>query len=155
MSNEVELSEETQKIVEATKKNATVSGNVINLDPEHSLHKEMLPDGLTAEMVRNSQRYIQKLVAGSVAAAGDIALEMFKEDKDLSQVTVEPVRLFNDSVFFTIKRETIKHNPKTGERIVKHGFVDSTYRARATRSSGEMGKVKQKLHSLYEEVLGG
>ena len=154
MSKEVELSEVAQATSTAAKKQATVTGNVINVDPDKNLAIELLPEGLNAATVRRSQRYIQNVVAGALDAAGEVALEMFKEDDELNKVVVEQVKLFDDSVSFTINRETPKRNPDTGEAVTKYGYVDTTYRSRCTRKSGDMGKVKQRLYSLYEEVLG-
>jgi hypothetical protein len=131
------------------KENLAVQDGAIEEKEKHSVYDQNLPDGITPETVKSISKYNASFVNASHIAVGQMAAELFKEDKKKQTVNAS-IGFFgpDDTVDITVHRSKTFTNSfaKEGEpkEVEKTLYMQSSTTVRSNNGSG--------LRSLKEEL---
>lgn len=126
-----------------------------------TLYADLLPEALTAEVVKVYQDHTSDLVAATAEALANIAIPAFKADPKLEQLSVE-FGCGSDSLAGTIQRSKdypAGGIPKEGETrdpnatITKYGIVSMKYGVNAHANKGSLKKVRDGINKRAAEAL--
>jgi hypothetical protein len=131
------------------KENLAVQDGGIEEKEKHSVYDQNLPEGITPETVKSISKYNAAFVNASHIAVGQMAAELFKEDKKKQTVNAS-IGFFgpDDTVDITVHRSKTFTNSfaKEGEpkEVEKTLYMQSSTTVRSNNGSG--------LRSLKEEL---
>lgn len=128
---------------------------------EEGLYEKTLPEGITLEQLKAVQQHNTALVAATALAVGEIAVDAFKADKELTRVSTEfPVA--NDKIGANVLRSReypAGGIPKEGEvrdpsaKITKYGVIEASYETASNGNKGELKKVRTQIGALAAAAL--
>ena len=108
--------------------------------------------GTTMENYKQHTALNSAIASGLTEAFAEAALPVFKSNKDLQTVELVLPTVGRDNFTVTIDRTAEYQNPKTKEKIVKHGIVNLNHNVNGTRK-GEYGSVKRQIAQQWTEAL--
>lgn len=91
--------------------------------------------GLTPEKVTAVRAYDKAFTRASVSTVATMALDIFKKDKSVENVSSNSIHMLGNKLEVSVDRTKTLKNPGTGEAIVRHGYV--TVSAVAGHASGK------------------
>lgn len=148
----------TTKISEAVKNLSTQlkdefklgEAGVVEVSPD-AYEKTLEGTGLTMEVVEQVQTHQANVVAASGLALGEMGLDAFKKDKDLSQVSVE-LKAGKDVLGGVFARSKQVPDGQGGMQT-KYGVLSSRVQVNGAANKGELKKVRTHLAEMAKGVL--
>jgi len=145
-----------QDIVDLSK---LIAGEIkINKDgivevPE-DLFEKTLPENISLNQVRDVQRHCGNVLAASLHALSEPAIDAFKKDKKLESVSMS-YKVGDDVQSHVIERSRMTGAPG-GEKTARFGYSVSKHDVRASGSNrGELKKVRQLISNMASEAALG
>lgn len=128
---------------------------------EADLYEKSLPEGITMDQLKTIQTHNTQLVAATALAVGELAVNAFAKDAELSRVTAEVV-VGSDKIGTNVLRSRdypAGGIPKEGEvrdpnaRITKWGVIEASYEVASNGNKGELKKVRAHIGALAAAAL--
>ena len=110
-------------------------------------YRELMPDGVTPEVVAAVSNYNSTFIAASAKAFGEIAMDAMEKNNKLNRGSIE-IEMEKDGVKHIVDREGRYPNPTGGAEIVKHGVVSTAFTVQAGRKVGQLKSVREELAEL-------
>lgn len=137
------------------KSGLVAQGNIIKETNPHSVYNDNLPEGITANQVEELSKYNGKFVTATHIAVGEMAADIFKNNKNIETVEAE-VGYFgkNDSISINVARSKTFQNhlakDPSEKEVVKHLVMQTTVSSSSIKGSG----LKAVRDSMSEEFAG-
>lgn len=139
----------------------TLADNGVVL-PAADLYEKSLPEGITTDQIKAIQQHNTALVAATGLAVGELAIDAFKADKDLTRVSTEFAAVGDKISTAVIRSREYPAGgiPKEGEvrdpnaKIVKYGVIEAAYEVASNGNKGELKKVRTHIGALALAALG-
>lgn len=134
------------------KDNLTVESNIIKEKEPHSVYYANLPEGITKKEIEEISKYNSKFVTAAHVAIGEVAAEIFNDDKNIDTVEAE-INYFgkNDSINVTVFKEKVyqNHLAKDDEpkEVTKHLVMTTSINTVSSKGYG----LKAVRESMTEE----
>jgi len=130
--------------------------------PAADLYEKSLPEGITTDQIKAIQQHNTALVAATGLAVGELAIDAFKADKDLTRVSTEFAAVGDKISTAVIRSREYPAGgiPKEGEvrdpnaKIVKYGVIEAAYEVASNGNKGELKKVRTHIGALALAALG-
>lgn len=149
----VDLEEKLQGLIksnaEVTK--PTDTDRVVNVSSD--AYKDGLETaGLTTDSVTAVRSYDKAFTRAGVAVVSDMALDIFKKEKAVSNVSTSAIPMMGNKLEVSVDRTRTLKNPGTGEAIVRHGYI--TVSATAGYASGkDIKTLRDELMETAKKTL--
>lgn len=144
-----ELREMANKFKEAAKATADAATGTVTLPADFVM--SLAPEGLTVESHERDRKFFDLVNNAATLAGSELAVELFKKNKDLQTVSLHAPVWKKDSYEGTFKRQGQSRNVKTGE---VSNYVGSVAVGRinvvSTRTQTEWQSIKANMRSLAE-----
>lgn len=144
-----DLLEMKEKIMEVAKANVDAATGTITLPADFVM--SLAPEGLTAETHERDRKFFDLVNNAATLAGSEMAVDLFKDNKDLQTVSLHAPVWKKDAYEGTFKRNGQSRNVKTGE---VSNYVGSIGVGRitvvSTRTQAEMQAIKQNMRALAE-----
>lgn len=132
-----------------------VNGSELTLKEPEKAYESTLPETVTLEQAKIVHKHDRSYVEGFTYAAGEKALEVLKENKDLTHVNAS-TNVGAANIDVTVKRVgsvLIPAKEKGGESTTKE-VIGYTQVKQTTSGGAEIKRVKQHIHDLATKLLG-
>ena len=144
-----ELREMADKIKEAAKATADATTGTVTLPADFIFANA--PEGLTVETYERDRKFLDLVNNAATLAGSELAVDLFKKNKDLQTVSLHAPIWNKDSYEGTFKRQGQSRNVKTGE---VSNYVGSVGVGRinqvSTRTQTEWQAIKANMRNLAE-----
>jgi len=152
-SKDIKFKGTTTAISEVLAKGLTIGKDGIAVLSEDAI-EAALPEGVTLESIKVHHDLRDALIAGSLHALGDPAINALKKDKKLDSVSLS-FKVANDTVSHVVERSRLTGMPG-GEKKEQFGFATSKYEVQgSSKNRGELKKVHTLIKSLAAEAALG
>lgn len=123
---------------------------------EKDAYTSTLPEGLTAEVVKQVSDHNVTFVAAGAKAFGDLAQEAMVSDKKIDRLTAIFPMTGKDKTEMSYDRSVTTPNLAVpGESITKYGVLKAKVDFVADNNSGQYKAVRNQLKELAEAALAG
>lgn len=117
--------------------------------------EKTLPDDLPVEMVKKTLNHLTDTTAAFTLAAGEMAEDMCKADKSVSDVSAKLKILNHGSVVSDYSRHSTRPTSITDRTPVDvYGGVKTRVKLNAQKNSGELSKVRSTLAERGAALFG-
>lgn len=145
MSDKVELKDTFYKSIEVAKDGS------VTVD-EKAFDQALEVAGVTKEQYKDVVALNGAIASGFTEALAERALPVFKANKSLETIEATLPTVGRDNFKVSIDRTAEYQNPKTKEKIVKHGIVNLQHNVNGTRK-GEFGSIKKQIAEQWTAAL--
>lgn len=129
------INAQTRAMADAIKPLLSIAGS--NVERPDDLYAKTLPDNLTMAVVEQVQEHRQNFLAAAELAVGELAIDAMKADKAVDQVTLN-LKVCRDKAGVTVHRNFETQAPGASEKIMNHGWVTSSYKAKASSQAAHV-----------------
>lgn len=119
-TNIPELRQEVLDIADILRKDIKVESGTLTTSKD--IFKTALPENITIEQVKAVNTHMQNFAAAQGLVAGELAVDVFKEDTAKKEVELTVHYPQGKSVAI-VQREVTSRNPRTNEETVKYAHV--------------------------------
>lgn len=113
------------------------------ITPDKKLHEELLPEGMTADTLKQVQAHYSNLLAASAHAVGTLAQDFLKKHKKIEEVHMDKFHIGRDSIRVNYKR-SVEVGGIGGAKTTKHGWITAKLTTGAAGSgAGQFGRIRQ------------
>ena len=113
------------------------------------MYTSNLPEGLTADIVKNVGEFNTTFVAAGAHAFGKLAINAMKSNSELKKLEVDIPMVGKDNVSYTMERtKDIVNHLGGGETIHKFGVMTATLEMRAGKNSGQLKVARAVIGEL-------
>lgn len=144
-----ELREMADKIKEAAKASADANTGTVTLPADFVF--SLAPEGLTVETHERDRKFFDLVNNAATLAGSELAVDLFKQNKDLQTVSLHAPVWKKDAYEGTFKRQGQSRNVKTGEVSNYVGSVGvGRINVVSTRTQTEWQNIKANMRNLAE-----
>ena len=124
---------------------------------DEKTYVNLLPEGLTEEIVKQVQVHNMNFVAASLNALGEASIPVFKKQKDLPSTTLTVPMIGKDSITVNMERSSMvpgkdeAGNPTTTEKFGTSSVKMDIY---GVHKRGDLLKVKRLLAESAQAAFG-
>lgn len=147
-----EIKPEVVALAKTLKSQMTLGDNgvVTYNDPKAVFETTLTDTGLDMKQVKALHDHRDTLIAAQGQAVGELALDAFKKDKNLSQVSVE-MKCAKDVIGSTVSRHK-SFNDGKGGKIERYGVLNTRYEANGAGKRGQLKIVRDNLMEAAKEL---
>lgn len=125
------------------------NGVVTYKDPK-TVYATTLGEDLTMDQVNALHTHRDNVIAAQGLAVGQLAMEAFKKDKGLTQLSVE-MKAGKDVMSSSIAKEK-EYNDGKGGKITNYGVLSTRYEANGAGKRGQLKVVRDSLMAQAKDI---